>query len=130
MKPQDSLSHYKRRGAQGKTHLKPGSDIGKGMECCRSLGHLGKTSQVGWLQKEVAFRRSGRQSVGPAAQGPGSQGPQVDKAGNPVFPLGWAKAGRAQNSENSSAGHPQAMQISAPVQAQGASRPVWTGRLH
>ena len=37
------------------------------------------------------------------AQGPGSQGSQADKAGDPVFPVGQVEVGRAQESENSPA---------------------------
>lgn len=39
-------------------------------------------------------------STGPAAQGPRFQGAQVDKAGDPVFPLGQAEEGSTQESKN------------------------------
>ena len=47
MKPEDSRSHYKGRVDQGKSQRKPWSDIGKGLERCSPLGHLGEASQLG-----------------------------------------------------------------------------------
>ena len=113
VKPEDSWRHYKRRGALGKPHLKPPSNIGKELECHSSPGHLGEASWLG----ELATDRGGCTpfpsgavvpgSVGPAAQSPGSQGTQVDKANNPAFPLGQVEVERAQGGKNSPAtGHP------------------------
>ena len=42
VKPQDSWSHYKRRGTRGKADHKVRSYINKGLERCCPLGHLGK----------------------------------------------------------------------------------------
>ena len=54
----------------------------------------------------------------------------MDKAGDPAVPLGQAEVRRAQDSENSpAAGCPQAVQVTAPVLAPEAPRPVRTGRL-
>ena len=48
-----------------------------------------------------------------------SQGTQVDKAGDPVLPLGQAEVGKAQEAKNSPAtGSPQTVQISAPALVQ------------
>lgn len=117
VKPQDSWSHYKRRGTQGKAQPKPWSDTSKGLEHHSPPGHLEDASQSGgllwsslyprsWQQKEVAvpihFRRGSPGSVVPATQGPRYQGAQVDKAGDPLYPLGQAETGRAQESENCS----------------------------
>lgn len=47
VKPQDSQSYYKSRGTQGKAHCTLWSDIGKGLEHCSPLGHLGEARQAG-----------------------------------------------------------------------------------
>ena len=121
-KPQDSQSHYKRRGIWGKTHLKPQSELGKGLECHSTPGHSGETPQLRWPALElplpyspgnrwrwlssIPFRRGDPRSTGPAAQGPGSEGAEVDKASYPPFPLGQVESGRVQESKNSPAtGH-------------------------
>lgn len=70
--------------------------------------------------------------MGPAAQGPRSQGAQVDKAGDPAFPLGQVEVGRAQDNKKSPAWHPAScadQHTPSCPQGWGASRPVWTGRL-
>ena len=101
MKPQYSCSHYKRRGAWVKSHHKPQSDIGKELQCCSPLGHLGEAS---WLGRPAPDRGGCTQfplgeavlrSTGPMTQGPRSQGAQTGKAGDSVFPLGQAEVGRA-----------------------------------
>ena len=104
-KPQDSQSHYKRRGTWGKVHHKPRSTIGKGVERHNPLVHLGKASWLG----ELALGGGGctpfpsgqavPRSASPEAQGPESQGAKAKR----VFLLGQAEAGRAQDSENSTA---------------------------
>ena len=109
MKPQDSPSHCKKRGVWGKAHCKPQSDIGKGLENHSPLGHLEEAS---WLGRPALggggcapfpLGEAVPKSSGPAAQGPGSQGLQADKASDSTFPLGQAESGRAQESKNSPA---------------------------
>ena len=57
-------------------------------------------------------------STGPLAQGPGSQGTQSDKAGDPPFLRGQAEMGRAWESKNSlPLGTLQAVQISPTMPA-------------
>ena len=64
MKPPDSQSHYKRRGARGKAHCKAQSDMVKGWSTAALRGRAFGRSQVvrqaapevlyprGWQQKE------------------------------------------------------------------------------
>ena len=69
-------------------------------------------------------------SAGQVAQGPGYQGDQADKAGEPALPLGQAEVERAEEARTIlPLGAPQAVQISAPCLHPGASRRVQTGRL-
>ena len=84
------------------------SDIGRGLEHRSPLGHLGEASRLGrplWMEI-VPYSLLEKRSLGARAQ--------ADKANGPVFPLGQAEVGRAQDREDSPApGHPQAVQISA-----------------
>ena len=100
------------------------------------LGAFGRIQSVRWASSRqrwlcpIPFMRGGPWKCGSSNKGPRSQGTLVDKASDPALPLGQAESRRAQDSEDSSAtGHPLAVQISAPTPAQGASRPVQTGRL-
>ena len=109
VKPQDSQSHYKRRGTWGKAHHKPWSNISKGLEHCSPLGYLGEANQLGGLDPDrggcILFP-SGEAvpgSTSPPAQGLRSQGAQADKASDPPCPLREVEAGRAQESKNSPA---------------------------
>ena len=66
VKPPDSQSHYKRRGALGKLTTNCGLISGKGWSVQPS-GHLGEASGLGgWLRIKVAVPRSlqERQSLG------------------------------------------------------------------
>ena len=126
VKPQDSWSHYKRRGTQGKAQPKPWSDTSKGLEHHSPPGHLGDASESGgllwsslyprsWQQKEVAVPHS-LQERQPWECGSSNTGPQI--SGRQADNLGQVEAGREQDSKDSpDTGRPQAVQISAPAPA-------------
>ena len=67
MKPQDSRSHYKRRGALGKYHRKLRSIIGKRLEGHKLSGAFGRSQLVrrttsGWRWlSSIPFGRGGPQ---------------------------------------------------------------------
>ena len=59
MKPQDSQSHYNRKGTQGKAHHKPQVDLGKGLEHRSPLEAIGRSQSVRQqLLMEVTVLRS------------------------------------------------------------------------
>ena len=90
--------------------MQTGSDLHKGLERHSPPVHLGEASGVGKLAPEWPLSYSPatdgggcpplpsgevvHRSLGPASQGPGSKGAEVDKAGYPPFLLGKAEAGR------------------------------------
>ena len=133
-KPQDSRSHYKRRGTWRKLPANHGLISVKGWRATALRAIWEKPiSWAGWLQTAVAVSHSlggGPWERGSSSTSPGSLGAQADKASYPPFPPGQVEVGRAQDSEESpAAGDPQVVQISAPSLPLGASRPVRTGRL-
>ena len=130
VKPPDSQSHNKRRGAGvgGVAHHKPQSDIGKGLERC-SPGTFGR-SQLGGLALDgcgctpFPLGEAVPGNMGLEAQGPGSQGirakPVILRSPGDRWKRGGHRTPRTL---------PQAVQTSTPAPVLGASRPVQTGRL-
>ena len=84
VRPQDSWSHYKRRGARGKVHCKPWSHLSKGLEC-EALKAFGRSQSVK-LQMEGSVPHSlwemqpwdyGSSSTGPRSQGANQTQPMI-----------------------------------------------------
>ena len=128
VKPQESQSHYNRKGAQGKAHHKPQVDLGKGLEHGSPLGAIGRSQSVrqqllmevavlsslpeswplgAWVQWDRALdtrapiRHSWQSCVPPRTKGSGGGNRTVVT----LLPLG----------------HPQAVQSSTP----GSSASCW-----
>ena len=130
MKARDCWSHYKRRGAWGKAHSKPRSDISKGLECVpqpsKAFGISQLVRRAGSRQRglyPVPFGRGGPRECRSSGTGPGIPGRPSRQSQRSCIPPGTGASGGGGHRKARillPLGAPQAVQISVPVPAPGS----------